>query len=135
MSTMIRIDSTIFSIIVLTIALSSTFLGENVIAHPGGIEVDGCHTNRKTSEYHCHGGSNQVISSQVKTRMKIPCNVSGGRCSGCGCHGGPGFRSKATGKCVSFKNLNADCGDPPTSNCVFENAPGTGENKECALSK
>lgn len=24
-------------------------------AHPGGRNSDGCHTNRKTGEYHCHG--------------------------------------------------------------------------------
>jgi hypothetical protein len=22
--------------------------------HPGGLNADGCHTNRKTGEYHCH---------------------------------------------------------------------------------
>ena len=24
-------------------------------AHPGGLNSEGCHTNRKTGEYHCHG--------------------------------------------------------------------------------
>jgi micrococcal nuclease len=27
-----------------------------VWAHPGGLDADGCHNNRKTGEYHCHGG-------------------------------------------------------------------------------
>jgi hypothetical protein len=26
-------------------------------AHPGGLNAEGCHTNRKTGEYHCHRGS------------------------------------------------------------------------------
>jgi len=26
----------------------------SVSAHPGGVNGDGCHTNRKTGEYHCH---------------------------------------------------------------------------------
>ena len=26
-------------------------------AHGGGLDRNGCHTNRKTGEYHCHGGS------------------------------------------------------------------------------
>jgi len=26
----------------------------NVSAHPGGVNAEGCHTNRKTGEYHCH---------------------------------------------------------------------------------
>ena len=25
------------------------------LAHPGGLNSEGCHTNRKTGEYHCHG--------------------------------------------------------------------------------
>jgi hypothetical protein len=25
-------------------------------AHPGGLNAEGCHNNRKTGEYHCHGG-------------------------------------------------------------------------------
>lgn len=25
-------------------------------AHGGGTDANGCHTNRKTGEYHCHGG-------------------------------------------------------------------------------
>lgn len=26
-----------------------------VAAHPGGLNAEGCHNNRKTGEYHCHG--------------------------------------------------------------------------------
>jgi hypothetical protein len=26
-------------------------------AHPGGLNSEGCHNNRKTGEYHCHRGS------------------------------------------------------------------------------
>ena len=25
-----------------------------VLAHPGGLNAQGCHTNKKTGEYHCH---------------------------------------------------------------------------------
>ncbi len=25
-------------------------------AHGGGLNAEGCHTNRKTGDYHCHGG-------------------------------------------------------------------------------
>lgn len=28
--------------------------------HPGGTNADGCHTNRKTGEYHCHGAPRPV---------------------------------------------------------------------------
>ena len=26
-------------------------------AHPGGLNAEGCHNNRKTGRYHCHRGS------------------------------------------------------------------------------
>ncbi|MBU1213188.1 MAG: hypothetical protein KJ587_18255 [Alphaproteobacteria bacterium] len=43
-------------------------------------------------------------------------------CSGCGCRGGPGWRSKKTGKCVSDKQLRKQCGSPPSKKlCTKEN--------------
>ncbi|SOE18592.1 hypothetical protein SAMN05877838_3524 [Hoeflea halophila] len=56
-------------------------------------------------------------------------------CKGCGCKGGPGYRIIATGKCAGFKQLKTKCGEPPTLRCTFENAPGTGLNRHCALAK
>ena len=54
------------------------------------------------------------------------------RCHGCGCAGGPGYRAPDK-HCVGFKELDTVCGNPPTTHWVFENAPGTGANRECAL--
>lgn len=54
------------------------------------------------------------------------------QCEGCGCKGGPGYRA-SDGKCVGFKNLEKRCGPFPHAKCTFENAPGTGANRECAL--
>lgn len=53
-------------------------------------------------------------------------------CKGCGCKGGPGYRAP-DGRCVGFKDLVKTCGAFPHAACTFENAPGTGANKECAL--
>ncbi len=53
-------------------------------------------------------------------------------CRGCGCKGGTGYRGP-NGRCVGFKQIDAVCGSPPGTRCVFENAPGTGENRDCAL--
>ena len=62
------------------------------------------------------------------------CDVDRSFCKGCGCKGGPGWRHIATGRCVGFRELAAKCGDPPSDRlCVFENAPGTGANRDCAL--
>lgn len=30
-------------------------------AHPGGLNRDGCHTNRKTGDYHCHRAVSQSV--------------------------------------------------------------------------
>ena len=27
------------------------------LAHPGGLNAEGCHNNRKTGDYHCHRGA------------------------------------------------------------------------------
>ncbi|MFC0683310.1 excalibur calcium-binding domain-containing protein [Novosphingobium clariflavum] len=32
-------------------------------AHPGGLDAAGCHTNRKTGGYHCHGARSAASSS------------------------------------------------------------------------
>lgn len=40
-----------------TIILAALFLASASVAveaHPGGLDGKGCHTNRKTGEYHCH---------------------------------------------------------------------------------
>jgi hypothetical protein len=35
-----------------------------VWAHPGGLNAQGCHTNRKTGDYHCHrSGSGSAAST------------------------------------------------------------------------
>ena len=42
-----------------------------VVAHPGGLNAEGCHTNRKTGDYHCHrsGASSRVsLSSDPGSR-------------------------------------------------------------------
>lgn len=42
-------------------------------------------------------------------------------CKGCGCRGGPGWRSNKTGRCVGEKQLRKQCGSPPSDNrCTKE---------------
>jgi hypothetical protein len=62
------------------------------------------------------------------------CNVPEGRCSGCGCKGGPGYRELSTNRCVGFRDLQRKCGSPTSALlCSFEGAEGYGANRECAL--
>ncbi len=35
-------------------------------AHPGGLNKDGCHSNKITGEYHCHGLSSQQPANTSK---------------------------------------------------------------------
>jgi len=42
-------------------------------AHGGGLDADGCHTNRKTGEYHCHrGGLRQVRMPDLRLTRTPP---------------------------------------------------------------
>lgn len=52
MDTRHRVSSVSAAFGMLALALSA-----NALAHPGGLDKQGCHTNRKTGEYHCHRGA------------------------------------------------------------------------------
>lgn len=47
---------------VLTLGLSLA-LG-SALAHPGGLNSEGCHNNRKTGDYHCHNRGGSSAPSQ-----------------------------------------------------------------------
>lgn len=37
-----------------------------VLAHPGGLNGEGCHNNRKTGGYHCHRGPSSTPSRALR---------------------------------------------------------------------
>ena len=37
-------------------AAATLLLPSVALAHGGGVDANGCHTNKKTGDYHCHGG-------------------------------------------------------------------------------
>lgn len=45
------------SLILLAISLTYILLPSETQAHGGGLDAKGCHTERKTGNYHCHGGA------------------------------------------------------------------------------
>lgn len=53
------------------VLLSSLVLLQGAVAgaHPGGLNREGCHNNRKTGDYHCHGGS--VPAPQRQERKSL----------------------------------------------------------------
>ena len=42
---------------ILSICAVGLLLAQPALAHSGGLDKDGCHTNRKTGDYHCHRAS------------------------------------------------------------------------------
>ncbi|WP_407065406.1 YHYH domain-containing protein [Cupriavidus numazuensis] len=42
---------------VVAVFLCLVSFSASVYAHGGGLDANGCHTNRKTGDYHCHRGS------------------------------------------------------------------------------
>lgn len=48
--------------------LALSALAGDAWAHGGGLNKDGCHNNRKTGDYHCHGGGSPP--SQVQQRYQ-----------------------------------------------------------------
>lgn len=45
------------------------------VAHPGGLNAEGCHNNRRTGDYHCHRGSSGGSRRAARSR---PQALSGG---------------------------------------------------------
>lgn len=44
-----------FRILAAALAVSA-FVPTIALAHGGGLNAQGCHNNRRTGDYHCHGG-------------------------------------------------------------------------------
>lgn len=66
---------------VLVLVGSSLGLGAPVLsaeAHPGGLNSEGCHNNRKTGDYHCHRSR-----SAAPKRAVAKSSNSGGAYSNC----------------------------------------------------
>lgn len=47
-------------------------------AHPGGTNAQGCHNNRKTGDYHCHGGR-----AAAPSRVRLVTTRSSGAYANC----------------------------------------------------
>ena len=46
------------------------------LAHSGGTDVAGCYTNKKTGEYHCHGGAKtKSAKTEAKSSARVNANT------------------------------------------------------------
>lgn len=52
------------------------------LAHPGGLDASGCHTNRKTGDYHCHRGGGSPAPAAATLAPTRALGVMGGQGSG-----------------------------------------------------
>jgi micrococcal nuclease len=83
------------------VTLSAIVCANQVQAHPGRTDAQGCHTNRQTGEYHCHNsGINQPSNSQQ--------NVSSAQVVSVG--DGDTLRAKMQGQTVTIR---LGCVDAP----------------------
>jgi hypothetical protein len=54
-------------VLLLTAGMLLTVMASpELVAHPGGLNAEGCHNNRKTGDYHCHRGAAAQPSSAVR---------------------------------------------------------------------
>jgi len=51
-----------------------------VFAHPGRTNANGCHTNKKTGDYHCHTTSNKIIKIEARKIAKAEKHIVFGKC-------------------------------------------------------
>lgn len=42
-----------------------------VFAHTGKTDSHGCHNNKKTGEYHCHGNFDSIKIAKAKSRVEV----------------------------------------------------------------
>jgi hypothetical protein len=50
----------------LLVPMSVGVLPAPAVAHPGGLNAEGCHTNHKTGGYHCHRGPSATPSNAMR---------------------------------------------------------------------
>lgn len=58
-------------------------------SHGGGLNSEGCHTNRKTGDYHCHGGNSAGKPSSSRPDAARAPAVAPQQSSGPTCYTGP----------------------------------------------
>ena len=55
-----------FIVALLLVPPSMAALPAPGVAHPGGLNAEGCHNNRKTGGYHCHRGQSATPSNAMR---------------------------------------------------------------------
>lgn len=101
-----------------SILLSVLFLlSTSVLAHSGGTDASGCHTNHATSDYHCHNPKAKEVSREVasdKDEDLVVFNTKTKKIHRPGCKSA----KSCTVNCVTIKREDAEeRGGVPCGNC------------------
>ncbi|MEY8771676.1 MULTISPECIES: DUF1283 domain-containing protein [Erwinia] len=96
-----------------TALLICMMLSPSVLAHSGRTNSEGCHTNRKTGEYHCHRSPHRRVeypgqdpqTAQAKKKKATPQKRAAQPADG------------AATQCINSRNLNAYW-EPVTRRCL-----------------
>lgn len=65
----------------LTLAGGGLAVASRALAHGGGLNKDGCHTNRKTGDYHCHRTPAAQASTPARQQLKADEEVRYANCA------------------------------------------------------
>lgn len=60
----------------LLLMLGLVFFSNNIFSHGGRTNSEGCHNNRKTSSYHCHGLKSKVKPKKISMPRSLFDNSS-----------------------------------------------------------
>ncbi len=57
-----------------------------VLAHGGKTDASGCHTEKKTGDYHCHGGGAKTAKTEARSeaphgKSSVICEINAYNCS------------------------------------------------------
>jgi uncharacterized protein YgiM (DUF1202 family) len=113
-------------IVAATIACTTLSAIAPALAHSGRTDSNGCHTNRRTGEYHCHGGggsSSPSYTPSYSTPSSGSSNTSQSRRTSTPDAACPTEENGYNARAIDFVNLRT--GASTDSTIIVELSPGT----------
>jgi hypothetical protein len=86
----------------ITASILSVCAVPSVHGHPGGLNAEGCHNNRKTGDYHCHRATQRTMAPQSVSSSGVVKKSRSGIC-----HSSESPWYAATRNYQSFTSLRA----------------------------
>lgn len=67
----VRTSDSFFVLVILLLP----FVSETAFSHSGGTNAEGCHTNRRTGDYHCHSPKPRALDSVSYCHLVEPLRI------------------------------------------------------------